>query len=46
MNRYQEKDIQENCECGMDENNTWDDDVFDRFGCDCRNDTLIKEQNE
>jgi len=28
--------IEENCECGLDRNGDWSDEVFDRFGCDCR----------
>ena len=27
--------IEENCECGIDRNGNWSDEVFDRFGCEC-----------
>jgi hypothetical protein len=29
---------EENCECGLTEDNTWSDETFDRYGCDCEND--------
>ena len=29
---------EENCECGLTEDNTWSDEIFDRYGCDCEDD--------
>tara|TARA_R100001460_G_scaffold10240_2_gene24212 strand:+ start:9 stop:143 length:135 start_codon:yes stop_codon:yes gene_type:complete len=26
---------EKDCECGLKEDGTWSDEVFDRFGCDC-----------
>lgn len=26
---------EENCECGLTEDGTWSERVFDRYGCDC-----------
>ena len=28
-------DKEENCECGLKENGTWSEEVFDRYGCSC-----------
>jgi len=29
---------EENCECGLTDNDTWSEEVFDRFGCTCEED--------
>ena len=29
------KEREKNCECGLKENGTWSEEVFDRFGCTC-----------
>ena len=26
---------EENCECGLTEGGTWNEELFDRYGCDC-----------
>ena len=31
---------EENCECGLTEDNTWSDEIFDRYGCDCEDDGI------
>ncbi len=31
-----EKEKEENCECGLKEDSTWSEEVFDRFGCTCK----------
>ena len=28
-------DREENCECGLKEDGTWSEEVFDRYGCGC-----------
>ena len=28
-------DKEENCECGLKEDGTWSEEVFDRYGCSC-----------
>ena len=28
-------DREENCECGLKEDDTWSEEVFDRYGCSC-----------
>ena len=28
-------DKEENCECGLKEDCTWSEEVFDRYGCSC-----------
>ena len=28
-------DKEKHCECGLNEQGVWKDEVFDRFGCDC-----------
>jgi hypothetical protein len=30
-----ESDKENHCECGLNEQGVWQDEVFDRFGCDC-----------
>ena len=30
-----EKEKEENCECGLMENGTWSEELFDKFGCTC-----------
>ena len=30
-----ESDKEENCECGLTEDGTWSEEVFDRYGCSC-----------
>ena len=30
------KEKEENCECGLKEDSTWSEEVFDRFGCTCK----------
>ena len=30
-----EAEIEENCQCGIDRNGSWSDEVFNRFGCGC-----------
>jgi len=30
-----EKEVEENCRCGIDRNGNWSDEVFNRFGCEC-----------
>ena len=32
---------EKDCECGLKEDGTWSDEVFDRFGCDC-----VEEEEE
>ena len=29
------KEKEENCECGLMENGTWSEELFDKFGCTC-----------
>ena len=29
------EDKENHCECGLNEQGVWQDEVFDRFGCDC-----------
>ena len=33
-----EKWIEENCECGLQENGKWSEELFEEFGCSCRDD--------
>ena len=30
-----EKEKEENCECGLMEDGTWSEELFDKFGCTC-----------
>lgn len=30
-----EKEVEENCECGLTEAGLWDEALFDQWGCDC-----------
>ena len=30
-----EEEIEENCECGLTEDGSWDESLFDEWGCDC-----------
>ena len=34
--KEKEKEKEENCECGLKEDSTWSEEVFDRFGCTCK----------
>ena len=33
---------EQNCECGLDDQGKWVDEVFDRYGCECE--TLAEEK--
>ena len=30
-----EEEIAENCECGLTEDGSWDESLFDQWGCNC-----------
>jgi len=36
MSMKEEEWIEENCECGLDENGVWQETVFEEAGCTCR----------
>lgn len=45
MNLWREKWLQENCECGLNENGVWKDAIFEKYGCHCddtRSDEILQ----
>lgn len=33
--------VEENCECGIDKNGKWSEELFEKFGCTCRDNFLL-----
>ena len=34
----------DDCECGLDENGNWSDEVFDRYGCGCEKEESFEDR--
>ena len=34
----------DDCECGLDENGNWSDEVFDRYGCGCEKEESLEDR--
>ena len=46
MMERMEEEIEENCECGLTENGSWDESLFDEWGCDCERKDAEEEEGE